>query len=324
MADHDPSDPHAHHSEVVTAMRQATAPVATEWTTDLIHAHIEHLDGRSDPLTAATLDAMGWLLERVEALSDRLKLAETTAIMQEVDAEDDLRRLCARDDDASPNDALKAVYQRGREVRGAGGVKGRTTVPPLPTPAELAEMLFKLRLARKEVHTLPNSAGRLYGDAADVIEALTAENARLKRDRVNGYVVESGVVNYLVIREALSKLSGVPAMSDVTMDHIKRIGQKLDEARSTISRLEAEVERAVQAETDRCIAIIDEAVRGEGPLWAQPVEDPRGDREPDCSDVLDRLPTAIRTSWSVSADGWYSTMRREVEAAHAAGKEAAR
>ena len=41
-------------------------------------------------------------------------------------------------------------------------------------------------------------------------------------------------------------------------------------------------------------AVVDEAVRGEGPLWA-PVADPRGDREADSADVLDRLSVFLRT-----------------------------
>lgn len=94
----------------------------------------------------------------------------------------------------------------------------------------------------------------------DAVEALTGEVARLKRDRVRGYVVESGVVNYAVIREALSKLSGIPAMSDVTMDHIKRIGQKLTEARAEIDRLKAEHTAMRSA-----LAAVIEAADGECP-----------------------------------------------------------
>lgn len=38
----------------------------------------------------------------------------------------------------------------------------------------------KLRIACREVHTVPNSAARLYGEAADLIDAQAAEIARLK------------------------------------------------------------------------------------------------------------------------------------------------
>lgn len=61
---------------------------------------------------------------------------------------------------------------------------------------------------------------------------------------------------------------------------------------------DGEVSEAVmgllRAERERCARVADEAIRGEGKLWARPVADPRGDREPDCSDVLDRLAAAIR------------------------------
>lgn len=41
------------------------------------------------------------------------------------------------------------------------------------------ELVAKLRIASREVHTVPNSAARLYGDAADLIEAQAAEIGRL-------------------------------------------------------------------------------------------------------------------------------------------------
>ncbi|WP_353861240.1 hypothetical protein [Azospirillum formosense] len=110
------------------------------------------------------------------------------------------------------------------------------------------------RLARREeleaenarlsarVESLENSRSCAIADhvAADArATQAEAERDKLLRDRVNGYVVEDGVVNYLVIREALSKLSGVPAMADVTMRHIEIIADKLAKAGIALSASQA-------------------------------------------------------------------------------------
>lgn len=75
------------------------------------------------------------------------------------------------------------------------------------------------------------------------IAELEAENARLKNDRVNGYTVESGGVNYAVIRNALSKISGMPAMAYATMEHIDHIAATIAQQAEKFAATEKDAER---------------------------------------------------------------------------------
>jgi hypothetical protein len=113
--------------------------------------------------------------------------------------------------------------------------------PAAPLIAEkLAEMVRKLRLARAEVHTLPNSAARLYGDAADALEALTAENARLhaRLEDDRAYQIIDG--KRVVIRVEPGSIPDGIACRDET---IHQQDKMIDDLRDERDRLKAEVER---------------------------------------------------------------------------------
>lgn len=82
--------------------------------------------------------------------------------------------------------------------------------------------------------------------AADALETLAGEVKRLNRDTVNGYTRETGAMNYAIIREALSELSGMNAMAVVTTEHLARIKARVESAESRLAKQAPVVEAARQ------------------------------------------------------------------------------
>lgn len=199
-----------------------------------------------------------------------------------------------------------------------------------PTPAatisaqEIAEMIRKLRLARAEVHTLPNSAARLYGDAADAIEALTAENARLTSERDDAASVIRSLqdelrkaadagVRLMDERRALkAEVERLTSERDTLRDAVAEGGQVIEGLRTEVERLQAS-ECGLRTEMEAAYGDLTNSLMtgfSHGRATAKELEG-----------RIARAKATLEVVIFGQPANWYARHRSQVEAAHAAAKE---